>query len=868
VDNKLNIQELKSLIGNNKTKDVLNKLLSSQIVIQDKNLHNDILLQSSKWTEYRRDRRNDVKSNEELVKISQKVNEALLEILDIIEEKLFLLLNSNKTDNSLSESLEIVVQDYETGITQAKEKNVDRSKAPRKIVGEQLKTNDKSVHIIDKIYDSLKRFEGLNFIDPNYIAILYPFNILTDHVWHYHDKNLFTINNEIYNLLCNLNVEENEVKFTDDLETELLSFKVDNAKDKIEWIFNFLNHCMIYEVSAIENYEECKKNATAINFSERHRFQFSENEGVTKEINVTKNKICNCLVCIYRSLNFKMLLRKLTSNFGNNKYNSLEYAYGNYLTGVNYYKNSYTIYKTIEEETANKSVEYFLAKQNTENLHNLIKYYDLDDSEEIMRDIKSIYLDDIIHAEIEVDRDVKNYLIKLKENAIIYKIQDKIGDALEEIRRSFNIVHNSRVLQHQYQILYLHVNLNYFVYDIFERYRKTASKVFKGLVISYLGGRGITSFSEFFLSEAILHVRTNQLQDILKNIESIEVNRGDDVDKLLVKLNSYTSSFYEDGLLGITSSNSLLKQYSSNHFFESKLTDIFSNLFTILCRLNIANEQFEPCREPLLKFLKVEKILNYIHLKEFANFLIKKGNLFNVTDLESILKIAINGHSQYYTKYESLVKRVPLAILKHFPSCKFKDEHLVKTIILNSSSQSKKHANYSFLIPLFQICDERCKQILLDIFDESLDRKFKVDFFQKLLLGGYDYNRKNYFEIYSAEINRTKRNARIIGYEKFELDTSILINFVWTLYTLKIDFQRDELKVFTDLNEFESWLLYPNEFDYEKFDVQWLIDIHNYKCDAIFERLKGNSNAINALESKLKEDYNPILAEIKYTYLA
>src|SRR5215217_707521 len=56
-------------------------------------------------------------------------------------------------------------------------------------------------HIVDKLYYSLKKFDQLHFIDPNLIANMRPFNVLDEHVWHYKEGHLFTINPEIYQFL-------------------------------------------------------------------------------------------------------------------------------------------------------------------------------------------------------------------------------------------------------------------------------------------------------------------------------------------------------------------------------------------------------------------------------------------------------------------------------------------------------------------------------------------------------------------------------------------------------------------------------------------------------------------------------------------
>lgn len=168
-----------------------------------------------------------------------------------------------------------------------------------------LKPKDiQPIHIIDRMYYSLKRFTGLDFVDPNYISAIPPFNILPDHVWHFEPWTLFTINSEIYELLNEINIEDSTIKFSNQLTSQLATSKVENPESKLKWIFSFLNHSMIYEITAIKDYKAvAERQRQVINFSKRVPFSFIEGtEGVTKNIHMSKNVTCDCLICNYRNL--------------------------------------------------------------------------------------------------------------------------------------------------------------------------------------------------------------------------------------------------------------------------------------------------------------------------------------------------------------------------------------------------------------------------------------------------------------------------------------------------------------------------------------------------------------------------------------
>lgn len=246
-----------------------------------------------------------------------------------------------------------------------------------------LSASELNTHILDRIYFSLKRFEGFGFVDPNYIANLRPFNIFDDYVWHYKDQNLLTNNPEIYSFLISLSVTDNEVLFSSTLQKELETAKVIEASEKIKWLFGFLNRSMINSISAVKDYEVVvQRNKNTIGYSARLHYSFTETEGITKDIFLSHNYNCNCISCQYRTFDFDSLLKKLHEVAGGDNSITAEYAFGNYLVASDNYKTTYTISKSLVQNTKGiqgKEIQYFLARQNMQSLYNLVSDYSLPD---------------------------------------------------------------------------------------------------------------------------------------------------------------------------------------------------------------------------------------------------------------------------------------------------------------------------------------------------------------------------------------------------------------------------------------------------------------------------------------------------------
>jgi len=575
-------------------------------------------------------------------------------------------------------------------------------------------------------------------------------------------------------------------------------------------------------------------------------------------------------------LDFNKLLRKLKTATGSEYFINLEYAFGNYLAATNNFKTTYLIYKSIADNLKGKegnSVEYFLAKLNMKHLYGLISDYDFDDRHEIRNDIKLVDLDKVIYDDIEfdVDNDVKKYLIDLKQDTLILKIQDEIEEIIPKIDKLKRLYDNGghqysgpnlpQKLVQRYFLLYIHINRNFIIYDTFTRYKLITEKVLKGLITSSQTPEfGYKTFDDFILTEAILHINSSELKEILRDVENL-ITDDDCTYKLLLKLQRLTNSYYESGMLNFTYENSLLKEHLCNMRFQDNFTNIFTNLFIILSRINISKEQFVVCKDSLLKFLEIEKELAWHDLKEFSIFILKNGYLFEAKELVELLQIAIKRDRYGYNKYDNFIYQIPKALVKFYPEYKIDNVRLIKRAILNCESEDGQNSNFMNLIHLVNACNVECSRILFDAFESFLDEKFNDDFYGDLLrYTQYDYKRKDYFKQYAEKTNQYKTRRHTIS-NKVELTSDEFIDFVIVLYKRQINLNRSELEIFTDLNEYETWLLNPIDFDYNKFDPKWLLDIHD---TIIVDGLKGNKSIANAIEKQLKYEYDPILSKLKY----
>lgn len=734
---------------------------------------------------------------------------------------------------------------------------------------------DRPLHILDRIYTMLKGFEGLRYVDPKFIANVAPFNILDDYVWHFEGHTLLTLNPLIYDLLKNVTFHEGEIDTSEELRAELERAGVVDANVKFIHCFEFLRNCQVTHIRAVKDYQRIEdRNKNTIGFSTRHFFGGRDEEEVlTFEIDLGKTPdACDCVSCNYRAFEYSKLIKKLKAGEGDEDFDNLEYAYGNYLLATNNYKSAYLIYKRIEKNTKRKegeAVKYFLAKKNIKGLFKPIRHYDGSDKSRINNDIKSIDLDKVIYDEVEfeVSRPVKDYLIEIKEDALVYEVQDEIDDGfnqVERLKRYYdgqakrpNGVVGVADLINNYLRLYFHVHGNYLAIENHGRYKYLCEKMFHGLVLSSLTpGKEVKEIKSFFLTEAILHIASPNLKEILDDVELIPTSTECKAD-LTNRLNSYLISYYSEGIFGDPDIAPEVAEQLTNYEFKSRLNQFFSNFFAILSRMDLSAEQTRKVVRSLRSFLLVEDQLFWFDLMELGRFLKgSNGKHFAPQELEDLLRIFIDRDKPNINKYHTLISSIAETLGNHYPDYKLTDKVMVEMALLKCRSEKEVRVDYGRILEVAAICDDACKDKCFAAFEESLDKKFSGEFYEQLLRRtDFGLDRKSYFEEYVKYVN-TARGKNTIRYGKFT--DLIYINFIFLVLEKKIS-HRKEFDVLTNVNNFERWLLAPHKFDYSKFELQWLLDLQGTD---IIDSLKGIEPLGKLVGDELQKKFDVVLAEI------
>ncbi|UOG77625.1 hypothetical protein MTX78_25005 (plasmid) [Hymenobacter tibetensis] len=736
---------------------------------------------------------------------------------------------------------------------------------PVPVAGEQ--------HVVDELYQCLQRFEGLNFVNPNYLASLYPFNILNQHVWHYQDGTLLTLNPHICWLLEGLSVQDNQLVLSEALHDELVGAGVTNYEHKLAWTIRYLNRCHITYFKAVRDYQAIDaRHKNTIGFSYRHMFYVGEQDGIEKELDLSPKATCQCLICLYRRLDLTAFLEKLKSAAGYEEYYTLEYAYGNYLAATNNYRTAHDIYLFIERQAKNQQdqgVTYFLAKQNRLHLHNLLQSsYFHDDQEQLLANIRDIDLISVISDELEgeIHPEVRKYLLDIERDDLAYKVQDELDERITRLLNRQRALMRGGTYQgpddllhlwYQYDLLYRHINLNYFVYDGFTKYRSLAKRLFEAALIGYsIPEADETRMHEYFVREAIFHINSRDLAGILKKTKKLVVAEQGRQD-LLSQTRNLLKSFYQKGIFNAPYATSLLQEFLLNRRFEENITDIFSNLFIILARLRLTVEDVNEMAEALAGFLSVETVLGWSDVEHLAFFLQRKGKLFTQAHLHKLLELVLLENRVRGNRYQPLIPPIVEALYVQYPDFKITEKSLIRKVVANCYSGTGVRAGFKHLAQLHRITDSACTTYLRAEFQEYLNEHFDTDLYRSLLWhDALAYDEHTYFAQWVQEVAPTAHRS-FGGFQNGnpQFQNYTFLNFALLIYEKNIPFDTTALQQLTDLPDFESWLIRPDEFDYELFDVNWLTVLRPYK--AFFTRLRTIAPLHYATKHYIENNFNP-----------
>lgn len=718
-------------------------------------------------------------------------------------------------------------------------------------------------HIIDELYSVMKKFDGLSFVDPVYLTNLFPFNILKQKVWHYKEGVMNTTNPRIFHLLKGIKVKNKTITISPELEIELAREKVGEPLEKLVYIFNKLNNCLIFQLTAIEDLETVKANKrNVLGFSLNHDNGFSKEYGIWRNINVFEELTCKCVCCLYRELDLKAVIIKLKSYPPDEI--DLEYAFGKYLLHAHNDNKTYHALAKLEKQyqgTDNSIASYFISKMNLKNLSG-----EVDGSGEVGKAIRTrlqtLDLDAVIAYEVDLfaSPELRAYLVEMKGSVLIERLvysasysKERTKEIMEYNLRGDHIVASDQLdsLNYQRAILNLYNEADFVMIDHLGKVRTIHLDIFQAYIYSFqTPGFGLEEFDENMLIDAIMNIRQSDLNKILAPIDELSVSEKTRA-SMLLKARNLLNSFLSESF-GRTVENPDMKAQLHEVYGYFPIFEIFQSTFIVLCKIGCKPEDIKKIVPSITNFIICGPNYPDQDMKAFSQLIERNGEAFTPGQLLEILQIVIPKLQIHRHQHDNIFNSICRAWRNSFPEEKIRDTKLIHLATANHMGGS--NPDYSRLVNLLHITSPDLQGIILNELKRFLSDNFNAQLYEDLVHSEvFRYDEGNYFALYVSEQQRHNTADGYFHQDGKKFLNPAIYNLAVVVHRFNIPYDDPNLQGLKGLTPFQSWLLYPEHFDYKKFDVLWIKDVNE---KYILPKLKGISPIIEALRNHLTYNYD------------
>jgi|GEM_PF-4821158 len=708
-------------------------------------------------------------------------------------------------------------------------------------------------HLVDQILESLKLFEGLNFINPRTISRLTIFSDKENYHASYSHYCLKTSNKAIHELLQKVKVENTVITISDD--------SLKRFEEKLKEIFLILNNCLIQGICYIEKYTEI----------EHHKI-------TVKRYDIN----CNCLECQFHKFRIKTLIKDLKGKAITHSEKLDEaLAEGYYLCKLGEHVKGYQVLNSVAEKSKeqNNSAIHFLSLYNIKHIRNFIDsdWWE-DEKEQIITKIDDLDLCDII-KDLSIPVELRDELIKVKEKDYLHWSREIIDEQFESILSTNKLYANGgrsrgggnavNLLLEELQILYSFYSANHIVTDDFYTFRQTITKGIEGVLISYTTDKRyvyrLKEFDSVLLSFMYFFLEVKNLENLFEKyeIQSIPIIESHKQSFISTISNFFTFQ-YTTGFLGSNNFNDDISKQDYNSSYCESLRSIFNKIMLLLSKAELTDEELKSIAEPFINYLEVAEDFNHNNWTYAIKFLTTKIQIFSTEQIKKIIEFTIEDKHQN-SGNDNLGIICDIAYEKANFILTKNDEAFFEKLF-NSVTTTYKRSNNVHdtkqIFAMWKIADETGKQSIKQKAVKYLQGKFDADFYMKAAFKGVftkDENPKllkNFIEsvvISCSPYDIKNDNGRWMfqslgGY-----------SFINCLAYLNVDFKQENIQEISKKSGYYNWLINYETYDYTNFDLKWLTELFFPYYNK--EKLQQIEPLKEKVTNELKKNYDAKLAE-------
>lgn len=542
------------------------------------------------------------------------------------------------------------------------------------------------------------------------------------------------------------------------------------------------------------------------------------------------------------------------------------YKIGDLLTAKNVFQSA-----SLKAHVQDRKISYLIAQHNLLHLGTFIEwgYYKLSGKAEIIKELKSISLD-----EIEVDAtDLKiketivgsSFFSSAKESIQSYtdKVDEFYYGHLRGIRSSANFEDE---LDYEYSILHSFISKNYIVYDDYSDYKQIINNLFKSVVASYSirnGCNKIESLNDFYLYHFVEYGDKKEFEKYLKryNLYEIEYEKYENQDYQFLKLFSNFAENSTDELSVILEG---IEEYFASNFKE-RYNKIFRNFVFFAGILKLETADVSIVIENIFKVLDNKTLMERFNSWSIYDFFIRKNTHMSNSELVRFVFYTVENEGFYDSN-----KLIALFDELHYNKIGLALTDAEFKSLVNYLDPKKYHNSdgYHVIITFYALLGPVHKEELRDLLIEKLDKNFDSELCSMMLI--YELIDCDYKDYFNSLVSSADINKEIVNHEGFGADKdtdgkrySVLDGIFNVIFKYDLTLSDQRFVKFAGISNYYDWLLDINSFDYKKFNPYW---IDGYGSMYYYKHMKKHQQVLKReVQKHIVKDHDERLKRIFYT---
>ncbi len=702
--------------------------------------------------------------------------------------------------------------------------------------------------LIDDLHTSLKRFDSYRIIPKHILVKLYPFktNEGNNSYYSYTSKYVTLDNYELYELFDKYKGRDDE-NFSDEYRGKLNYVLSTLLHSGVQYIEKSMNK----EVAKIGNR---KRKDKTINIFSKYYYD---------------KEFCDCFQCTFDALKYAEISKRIevyriTENTSLD--DDMSYAYVLYQM-KEYYK-SYVAFEEIELK-ANKIKQMdisFICKFNLKRLQKHLRSvffnddrYTNQDRNVLINKSEKINLDKAISdTKYSVDKSQLEFLLNVKSGTYIQLLCNDMDDIYGKVLNDIEMAKNGGSFQNSnYSNLYTIIsqlnsflNKNYILGNGFSAIGYNKSKSIKAFLLGYslnkvemsefqkfsFGISTFVKFNSFLLKEIIDYNNPEELCKYIRQnkLRDIEIDTESHQEIALIINNFFNNVYITNTIWKDKSKNSEFINYLNiNTRFRKKFERQFQNICTVVTYFKFNQNQIQEIYSNINQLFKFTDICNQ---NTFRNY---KFLLELYRERISFLSPEIIEETLEILNSKRIFNQLYINVLS-FVSLKGKN-YMNKDIDLSLIDYEDIDPSHMRIIYYSM---EKEKQVdFLKRLNAALNESFRVSVVGRMLIEKIPTKGK----IRNKYIDKVHEEIESLNSQKVDNVPIHILEYFHLLYSNKTaDFGRKRLMEITTESNVLNFLINPEYFEPNLFDINWLKKLNNKEFLKRFSKVDYIENKLEA----------------------